>query len=273
MLVCTGCSHAVPSDNLEIRKTDFRNFDYQTCFDSIGKTTHITKGKYSAKVEDGVSSVSFLVVDVTYGDLDSDGKEEAVVTTECNGGGTGHFTDGLIYQIKDGRPVHIGNLGEGDRAIGGIHEVRISDGRLEVDRYGSYGGACCPDYIETSTYKLQGMKLAEQGKPVQRDYVRADGEYSVRRVHFARGESSTVLTGSVGREADYLIGARAGQSMMLKVSGSHLTMTLEAPEGADIAQPLPNEVWSANLPTSGDYRLKISSEDNEAKFSVEISIR
>jgi len=117
-----------------IRKVDFRNFSYATCFDDEKKTTRITKGKYQREIKDDdiKYSVYFAVRDVVYGDLDGDGQEEAVVDTLCNGGGTGQFTDGLVYKMQNGKPVQIGSLGVGDRADG----VQL---RRRVQRHGDDG--------------------------------------------------------------------------------------------------------------------------------------
>lgn len=263
------------SDAQAIRKVDFRNFSYQTCFDEEKKSTHITKGKYSREIKDGdiKYSVYFEVREVVYGDLDGDGKEEAVVETLCNSGGTGQFTDGLVYRLQNGKPVQIGNVGVGDRADGGIHEIKIVNGLLKVSRYGGNSGACCPDFIETSTLKLTGKGLVEVGKPVQSDYVSQDGESATRRVRFPRGASATTVKGTTKGQETYLIGARTGQTMSLKVTGSNLTVELQAPEGAEIAQPKPNQPWSAKLPANGDYRLTISPPKGTATFVIDVSIK
>ena len=258
-----------------IRKVDFRNFSYNTCFDEDKKTTRITNGKYARKIKDGDSSygVYFEVRAVVYGDLDGDGQEEAVVDTICNSGGTGQFTDGLVYRMQNGKPVQIGSVGVGDRADGGLHEVKFVNGQLKVARYGGNSGACCPDYIETYTYKLTGKGLVEAGKPVRSDYVSKDGDYATRRVHFAKGTSATTLKGSTKGQEMYLIGARTGQTMSLKITGDKLQVDLQAPDGAEITQPKVNQDWSAKLPANGDYRLTISPTKGTASFTIEVSIK
>ena len=258
-----------------IRKVDFRNFSYNTCFDEGKKSTRITKGKYQREIKDGdiKYSVYFEVRAVIYGDLDGDGQEEAVVDTLCNGGGTGQFTNGLVYHLQNGKPVLIGSIGVGDRADGGLHEVKIVNGLLKVSSYGGNSGACCPDYIETSTHRLTSKGLVEIGKPVQSDYVSKDGDYATRRVRFPRGASAMTLKGVTKGQETYLIGARAGQTMSLKISGSNLNAELQAPEGAEIVQPKLNQQWSAKLPASGDYRLTISPPKGTATFTIEVSIK
>ena len=261
------------SDAQAIRKIDFRNFSYNTCFDEEKKTTRITKGKYQREIKEGESkyNVYFEVRAVIYGDLDGDGQEEAVVSTLCNGGGTGQFTEALIYRSKNGKAELIGSTGMGDRADGGLHDIKFVNGQLKVAQYGGKAGACCPQYIETYTYKLTGKGLVEVGKPTQSDYVTDD--YAVRRVRFARGASATVLKGSTKGSEEYLIGAKAGQTMSLKITGTNLKIELQAPEGAELAQPKVNQSWSAKLPTNGDYRLTITPSKGTATFNVEVSIK
>ena len=275
LLVFSVSSIFAQTDTQAIRKIDFRNFSYNTCFDEDQKTTRITKGKYQREIKDGdiKYSVYFEVRAVVYGDLDGDGNEEAVVDTICNSGGTGQFTDGLVYRMQNGKPVLIGNIGVGDRADGGLHEVKIVNGLLKVSRYGGHSGACCPDYIETSTHKLTGKRLVEIGKPVQSDYVSKDGDYATRRVRFARGTSSTLVKGTTKGQETYLIGAKAGQMMSLKITGTNANVDLQAPEGADIAQPKLNQPWSAKLPANGDYKLTISPPKGTATFTIEVSIK
>lgn len=257
----------------DIRKIDFRNYSYNTCFSEDKKTTRITKGKYEREINEGgyKYTVYFEVRDVIYGDLDGDGKEEAVVSTMCSGGGTGRFTEALIFRSKNGKEELIGSTGMGDRADGGLHDIKFVNGQLKVEQYGGNAGACCPEYIVTHTYKLTGKGLVEIGKPVQGDYVVDD--YAVRRVRFARGASTTTLKGTTKGSETYLIGAKAGQTMRLKITGTNLQIELQAAEGADIAQPKEGQSYSVKLPTNGDYRLTITPSKGTATFIVEVSIK
>jgi hypothetical protein len=272
-LICGACGVREKAKQ-DIRKTDFRNFDYRTCFDEEGKTTHVTDGKFSQEPQSAEfrSSVYFEVRDVVFGDLDGDGNDEAVVSTLCNGGGSGQFSDGLVYRLENNKPMQIGNLGEGDRAIDGIHEIRFANGQLEVDRYGGQSGACCPDYIETTAFRLKGKELIPTGKPEQRDYVSKDGNNAVRRVRFARGASSTEIKGSTNATAAYLIGARTGQTMKLKINGINLRVALESPDGADLPPLQLDQEWSAQLPADGDYRLRIEATGGPATFTIAFGI-
>lgn len=275
LLLIALCFASSLAQSQAIRKVDFRNFSYPTCFDEEKKTTRIINGKYSRKVKEGDSSYSvyFEVRNIVYGDLDGDGQEEAVIDTICNSGGTGQFTDGQVYRMQNGKPVWIGSLGVGDRADGGLHDIKYVNGLLKVARYGGNSGACCPDYIETFSYKLTGKGLVETGKAIISDYISKDGNYAVRRLRFQRGASATVVKGATKGSEAYLIGARAGQTMSLKISATNVEVNLQAPEGAEIAQPKLNQAWSVKLPTNGDYRLSFDAKKGTGTFSVEVSIK
>jgi hypothetical protein len=215
LLLAAACAAAgfaqTASPAPSIRQTDFRNFTYRpACLGLGGKAPpiRVKDGEYAR--DKGVEDrVYFKVVDVVFGDLDGDGQEEAVVETVCNTGGTGNFSDGIIFKLRNGRPAPVATLGMGDRADGGIDKIRVENGLIKVGRYGGRSGACCPDYVETYTHKLAGGKLVDVGRPVRGDYVDDEGYRAVRRVRFERGASSAKLTGTTKGASEYVLGARA----------------------------------------------------------------
>ena len=97
-----------------------------------------------------------------------DGKEEAVIFSMCNTGGTGNFTEAYIYTIKDGKPVRIMLISGGDRAFGGLRDASIENGILTIESNdaGKFGGACCPEFVVTNKYRYTGTTLKEVGKRV-----------------------------------------------------------------------------------------------------------
>jgi hypothetical protein len=141
---------------------DFRNFSYTPSSavtdDGRCETITVSNGVYRRH------HLEFTVRQIAYGDLIGTGQEEAVVATRCNTGGTGWFTEGFIYEMKRGVPTLLTRIEGGDRADGGIVAVRAVEGRLQVDRYGTTVGLCCPEWIETRTYRLEGGRLVEDGQ-------------------------------------------------------------------------------------------------------------
>jgi hypothetical protein len=152
-----------------IRQVDFRNFAYTPActftHDGRPETILASHGVYRRH------HLDFTVRQVAIGDLTGDGRDEAVVVTRCNTGGTCWCTEGFVYGLKHGVPTLLARIEGGDRAYGGIVAVRIVKGRLQVDRYGTTGGYCCPEWVETTTYRLEGRRLVEDGKRSRRPHT------------------------------------------------------------------------------------------------------
>ena len=154
----------------DIKAVDFKNFTYRPGCAYDGKPVRARGGKFERPSED--DRMYFSVRQVTYGDLTGDGRAEAVVVSHCNTGGTGQFTEGYVYTMRRGRAVEILRLEQGDRAFGGIKDVRIEHGLLLVERYAPAEpgvGACCPKYIDTDTYRVRGSRLVAVGRTKRRD--------------------------------------------------------------------------------------------------------
>jgi len=87
----------------------------------------------------------FFVSHPEYGDVDGDGYEEAVLIMTWNGGGSGHFSVGVVYGYVDGELVVRARVPGGDRADGGLRDIGVIGGAIVVERNQSQQGACCPD--------------------------------------------------------------------------------------------------------------------------------
>src|SRR5687767_1632081 len=103
ILILILCFVACAQAQANIRDVDFKNFTY-TPFcagdpDEKPKPVTVKNGEYSSeKQEEGyVDRFYFNVFDVTYGDLNADRVDEAVVLTVCNTGGTGQFSEGFVF--------------------------------------------------------------------------------------------------------------------------------------------------------------------------------
>lgn len=119
--------------------------------------------KLSYKLGDASVKGSDNNVQTIYGDLDGDGKDEAIVNVTYTTGGEGAFSRGLVYAIKEGKLQRVTEYEGGDKAKGGIIKSNIADGKLDVER-------CVADEtdnslnIETTTYQLQGNQLTPVDK-------------------------------------------------------------------------------------------------------------
>ena len=279
-LVLFGGSAAAPGQG-DIREVDFRNYTYQTGVG--GEKIKVVDGKYERDSED--DRLYFEVRDVVFGDITGDGKDEAAVTTLENTGGTGQFTDVLVFTMRGGTVADVqllGALGVGDRADGGVHDVRVAGGQLVVGRYGQENsGACCPEYVERSALALHDGKLVEVRKPERLAYQVYDSDKGSgpQRVRFLRGSSGATLSGATNAGEAYTIGARAGQAMRLELgtSDAKASAFLKGPNGRAIATVRPGEVWEGTLPATGDYTIGITSatgkDSADAYYTLDLEIR
>jgi hypothetical protein len=240
----------------DIHKVDFKNFTYSPyCAGEELKKVTVKEGEfYNEKQEDGwVDRFSFNVMSVEYGDLNADGKDEAVILTVCNTGGTGNFTEGFLYTVRNAKPFLVARIPGGDRANGGLHQSSVANGILSIESYdvGEMGGACCPEYIVTTNYKLTAGKLKEFGKAVRKEL------YPKERVTFARGSSGKTIQVKIpaGEGKRFVLGAAAGQSLRVSVNTDKASLRLL--EEAEMTSN--TNGFTAKLPKSGDYTVEVQN--------------
>ena len=154
---------------LTIQSADFKNFTYRP---SCSKTPiRVKNGVYERTKPD---RFYFKIGNIAYGDIGGDGSTEAIVLSACNSGGSGVFSEGFVFGLEKGQVTQLATISGGDRAWGSIQSVTVTNGLLSVVRLAPdapNGPACCPKFLETTIYKLQGSRMIAQGKPVQSEYV------------------------------------------------------------------------------------------------------
>ena len=254
----------------QIRSVDFKNFTYQPdCAGEDTKKVTVKNGEFSSeKQADGyVDRFYFKVMSVAYGDLNEDNSEEAVVLTVCNTGGTGNFTEGFVYTLKDGKPALFATIPGGDRADGGLRSARVDSGQLVVDSNdpGPDGGACCPQFVITTRYDVSSGKLKQVGKEDKRSL------FPSQRVSFAKGTSGTTINVKIppdeGRR--YIIGARAGQTLDVSVNTDKASVRLLDDE---IQTEDKTNGFTAVLPKDGDFTIEVTNYEG-APIDVTVNIR
>jgi hypothetical protein len=255
----------------KIRKVDFKNFTYEPdCAGDEKTKVAVKNGEFSReKQEDGyVDRFYFEVREVSYGDLNGDNSEEAIVLTVCNTGGTGNFSQGFIYTLKDGKPALFATIPGGDRAYGGLRTMKVDNGQLVVESndVGEQGGACCPEFIVTTRYDVSTGKLKQVGKTDRR------GLYPTQRVNFPKGATGTTLTIKIPANEGkrFVVGAGAHQTLDVSINTDKASLRLL--EDAELTEN--TKGFSAILPKNGDYTIEVANfEDKTIDVVLNIRIR
>jgi hypothetical protein len=265
-----GAKVSAEAEN-QIRKIDFKNFTYEPyCVGEDKQKITVKNGEYTLDKGD-YDRLYFTVTGVTYGDANGDQIEDAMVLTICNTGGTGQFSEGFIYGVKDGKPELLSRIEGGDRADGGLRTAKVENGLLVVERNGAgeTGGACCPEFVVTSKYKLEGKTLKQIGGDVTRDL------YPPQRVKFEKGAKATFVEVKLTNEEDikrFVVGARELQLLKVESSSKDVSITLVKGDADVLEQD--GKVLQATLKESGDFVVQVQKlGDKNVTTSVNFDIR
>jgi hypothetical protein len=107
---------------------------------------------------------------------------------------------------------------------------------------------------------------------------------SAGQIRFAAGASSATVSGKLSEiqpEVAYLVGARKGQNLEIKMAGDirdKLAAYIVAPDGGYRAFSFISEndvsTWRVKLPQKGDYKIVVYANDREnANYKMTVSIR
>lgn len=257
-----------------IRLVDFENFTYHAYCEgppSDGdETTAVTvkNGKYETNSDDDFPRYFEIAVDA-YGDLDGDGKEEAAVSSLCNTGGTGQFTEGYIYTMKNGKPVLLTRFEGGDRGFGGLQTVNIKNGFLFVERNDGEAN-CCADKTLTTKYRWDGKKMVEVGRPISR---RLD---STTPIHFDTGASSKVLALEFEQRETKTFSVRVGAKQVITVTSNDKNLNIYPSDFINVQSITPEKLDNGAkfvVSGNGNYGFSVQNLDYDTRkitFNVEI---
>jgi len=163
-----------PTLDSAIRKIDFKNMTYTAPPVYLEGKTHfkLKNGIYKEKSEFIVDYAVWSLVCVIYGDLTNDGKEEALTIIVGELGGTAQPFYFYIFSLIDKKPKIIWSGWAGSGGDGGLHDIKIENGMLEITLYGKdtivneniadkdeESAVCCPKYVTRSHYKWNGSNL------------------------------------------------------------------------------------------------------------------
>jgi hypothetical protein len=131
--------------------------------------------------------------------------------------------------------------------------------------------------IKMLKYMFIGLTVLACLAPVAVAAGEARGTFSEQRVHFARGAHGSTLRGQVSRDEAilYIVGAKAGQSMTVKLdSDAKTSFDLSGPKDSSGQAMASSETeWAGKLPDDGDYKIFVFTEDRvNAPFTLKITV-
>lgn len=181
----------------EIGKFDFRNFTYPlprgwqhptekdiTLYDGKVKpvATEIAEEMSDDEKAErrAARRIGMTYVTTRYLDVNGDGNDEAIVILKVETGGSAIPQLVYVYEWKDGAPALIWHFRTGDRADGGLKDIRAENGMLTIELYGQdrfllgetetgkitgdEEQICCPTHFTRTQYKWNGRNFLMQGK-------------------------------------------------------------------------------------------------------------
>jgi hypothetical protein len=124
--------------------------------------------------------IGLSYVTTKYMDVTGDGDDEAVVILKIETAGSAIPQLVYVFTWKDGKPELLWPFRTGDRADGGLKDIRAEGGELVAELYGQdrfllgqmetgkigddLEQLCCPTYFSRSRYKWNGKNFLMQGK-------------------------------------------------------------------------------------------------------------
>lgn len=162
-----------------IGKFDFKNYTYPLPIGWQGggiKEITLENGKFPMNEE----RIGATYLTTKFGDVTGDGQDEAMVVLKIETGGSAIPQIVYIFEWRDGKPEKIWHFRTGDRADGGLKDLRAENGELVIqlygqDRYllgeletmkitGDEEQICCPTWFTRTRYKWNGNVFELEGK-------------------------------------------------------------------------------------------------------------
>ncbi len=183
--------------NSPIGKFDFKNFSYELprgWENPDGSEIKLVNGRVPPVAVDvgedmtpeekadlkATRRIGLSFVAVKYLDVNADGEDEAVVVLKIETGGGAIPQVVYIYEWESEKPELMWLFRTGDRADGGLKDIRADAGELIVELYGQdrflLGAVetsritgdeeqlCCPTFFTRTRYKWNGTSYLMQGK-------------------------------------------------------------------------------------------------------------
>ncbi|MEQ1788136.1 MAG: hypothetical protein ABL966_13865, partial [Acidimicrobiales bacterium] len=142
----------------DLRNVDWANRAYEACagIDDV-QPVQFQDGGFESSLGFGGGSLG----EITYGDADADGAEDALVPIACSAGtSAGSYTEFLVFSASPAGPAQLGDTFSGNYTAKGT----IVGGGVQTtqDRFLAGDPACCPTGgIETFTWTFRNGQWAE----------------------------------------------------------------------------------------------------------------
>jgi hypothetical protein len=176
-----GTAEVTPSSTAnapisDIRKVDFRNFEYASdCWSkmdpSFDKVMRVSNDQWTKPTSDMPGAdYLFSVKSVRFGDVGPGGEQAAVVHTACGGTVNFEYNEVFVFGIAAGHPKLLTRLGPSDWGAGEednggefqVESVRTGQKHIEISFYAA-GFHAQPKWIDTATFAWQGERLVRTG--------------------------------------------------------------------------------------------------------------
>ena len=124
--------------------------------------------------------IGMSYVATKYIDMTGDGQDEAIVILKVETTGNAIPQLVYVYEWKENEPKLIWNFRTGDRADGGLKDIRVENGDVVIELYGQdrfilgqtetnkitgdEEQLCCPTFFTRTTYKWNGSSFQLQRK-------------------------------------------------------------------------------------------------------------
>lgn len=109
------------------------------------------------------------------------------------------------------------------------------------------------------------------------------GNALAERVAFKPGANAATLSGSIGDSRDYVLAAKAGQTLTVSLKGSTRAYFNVLPPGSQEAlvnsSITGQSEWSGRLPVSGDYTVRVyqmraaARQGKKSNYTISFSIK
>jgi hypothetical protein len=125
------------------------------------------------------------------------------------------------------------------------------------------------------TYKFDGKQYRE-ARNMLVQVETGETKPAVRRLQFKRGTSQTTVQGkvSIALPDTYLVGARAGQTMTVKLTAARkaVRFMLMSPSTRSLVADNARD-WTGVLAETGDYTIIIDADERNSVYSMTVSIK